>query len=305
MGQFLAKLALQRTDLVNFVEIGTWKGMGSTYQITKSLEARNDGSSLVSFEIDNDFLSAAINNYKWNSSITKLVKGRVSANIMSLADLHAHPLYIGSVMDEWLAGETVDFNNATLDYSLVPPRVDFILLDGGEFSTFYDWQYLKALHPRVVALTCINVLKANGIFNELKSTAQWKLLSKGDEFQGWVVFERTEAPTPEPVPPREPPPKREPPPAPEQAPKAAPPKAKKATAPELVVEPVAEPTLESVVEPIVEPAPEPVPEQKQDKEPENDEEPDAEVYPAPEQPLGDKPKVKRTYTKKKSAKLDA
>lgn len=188
-GAFLREFSLERRDLKNFVEIGTWNGQGSTLQIASSLAERSDGSSLFSFEADGDMLRTAMENYHHPRDSLHFVHGRISDRIMTLEEVRWHPLYKGADMEGWLEGETKAFESAPLNRDVIPTPLDFVLLDGGEFTTIGDWKYLKTLGPKVVALTCTGALKSHDIFEELDKTASWKIVGRGDEFQGWAVFE--------------------------------------------------------------------------------------------------------------------
>jgi hypothetical protein len=96
------------------------------------------------------------------------------------------------MMLQWYPKEKREFEDAPL-VRVLPPTVDFVLLDGGEFSTRGDWEYPRTLSPRVVALDDVWSFKCRGIAAELMSSPKkWRLLREHAERNGWAVFERVE-----------------------------------------------------------------------------------------------------------------
>jgi len=65
-----------------------------------------------------------------------------------------------------------------------------IVLDGGEFSTLYDWIILQKLNPKIVALDDVNVIKTHSIYEELIKNG-WVIVAENlQERNGWSILER-------------------------------------------------------------------------------------------------------------------
>jgi predicted O-methyltransferase YrrM len=100
------------------VELGTWRGGGSTYQIASALAQNGDGGLLYTYEPDPECLQAAVDNYRREAP-------------------HLLP-YIRFHRDDFLAG----IERGDLD------RIDFALLDGPDDAE-YTRTVLQALTTRL------------------------------------------------------------------------------------------------------------------------------------------------------------
>ena len=65
-----------------------------------------------------------------------------------------------------------------------------IVLDGGEFSGYADWETLKKKNPIVVALDDTIVMKNAKVYEELLKDASWEKKHGNDERHGWAIFVR-------------------------------------------------------------------------------------------------------------------
>ena len=64
-----------------------------------------------------------------------------------------------------------------------------ILLDGGEFSTYPEWEKLKN-RCHLILLDDINVLKCEKIYSELINNPEYKLLEETKEGYGFCLFKK-------------------------------------------------------------------------------------------------------------------
>lgn len=194
-GAFLRDFTEKRTDLETFVEIGTWDGEGSTRMIANGLAGRPSGSptpTLWSFETDERMHAAVVD--RWSKDgpdnvETHFVHGRLGDDIVPLGLVRGLP-YFKQEMLSWWMGEKRNMMNAPMARDRLPSHVDFVLLDGGEFTTRDDWNFVKTLTPRVVALDDVNCYKCSDIKRELETQPDmWKKIGGEDERNGWCVFE--------------------------------------------------------------------------------------------------------------------
>jgi hypothetical protein len=92
----------------------------------------------------------------------------------------------------------IDFNNMKdkplfLERKEIPEKFDVLFLDGGEFTTWYEYQLLKD-KCSVIIMDDTNVCKCKKIVNELKNQPdQWKLLLESKDRNGYASFEREES----------------------------------------------------------------------------------------------------------------
>ena len=199
-GTFLRQFARERVDILTFVELGTWDGQGSTRAIAGGLSERprKEGGSFVptlwSFETD-EWMHAATSE-RWSKTpmegvAVHLVHGRVGDDIVPLGLVKSLPDFKPEMVQWWM-GEKRNMMNSPLARDVLPDHVDFVLLDGGEFTTRGDWEYVKKLSPKIIALDDTRTFKCAHIKSELDATPDtWTRLSGDDEERnGWCIFER-------------------------------------------------------------------------------------------------------------------
>jgi hypothetical protein len=71
----------------------------------------------------------------------------------------------------------------------LPEIFDVILLDGGEFTTYYEFQILKN-RCKILMLDDINVDKCKLIVEEIKSDKSWKIIKNDNTRNGYLIAEK-------------------------------------------------------------------------------------------------------------------
>jgi hypothetical protein len=127
-----------------FLEIGTWNGLGSTKAFSNGLKTRDDNYIFYSLECNKDKFMDASKLYNDNSKI----------HILNEVIWNEEPNDFYKIFPQCLTNETykhwneVDIINMKkcelfLDRPNLPDIFDVILLDGGEFTTYHEFQLLK------------------------------------------------------------------------------------------------------------------------------------------------------------------
>lgn len=193
-GKILKTIA-QRVDVKSIVEIGTWNGLGSTLCILESIQ--NKEAAFISIELIKEMYSQAKNNLKDYSNKVTLLNGTiVSAEDLNWFDIeeakhnfkpiereHFNLYYLKEI-------EAIRVANNVLNQ--IPKTIDFLILDGGEYSTYPEWQILKS-RTKIVALDDTTVLKTKKIRSELLSDNEWQLVTEDQsDRNGYAIFERIE-----------------------------------------------------------------------------------------------------------------
>jgi hypothetical protein len=191
-GRKLAELAAN-PSLKTFIEVGAWNGQGSTLCLAKGLETRTDLSDvqLFSLETNKEFFSIAEEFWKNTTLPITILNARVAERMMPLHEIVSHPKF-EAVKTHWLLQyeqDIVDFYGTKL---LKMKKADMILLDGGEFSSYGDWEALRGLNPTIVALDDTNVMKCERVLRELKE-AGWIVLFESQERNGCAILHRPQA----------------------------------------------------------------------------------------------------------------
>lgn len=143
-GDWLYNRCVKDPSVKTVVEIGTWRGLGSTECFIRGLE--DSGKSDVVFyslEANQQMYETACSAWKTNlPAWAKLVHGRViEPEEMDRVNLgEGHP-------DEslWFKQDEDAFLSCPNVINQLPDKIDFLFLDGGEFSTYPE--FLK-LNPR-------------------------------------------------------------------------------------------------------------------------------------------------------------
>ena len=181
----------KKEDIKNIVEIGTWNGMGSTSCVIKGIKESNTSKNFISVELYPDMFNIANSNLKEDISYVKLLNGRI---------IEHNDIY-------WFDHSTIDFNtndHARLWYQKdinlltesknvldqLPEKIDFLILDGGEYTTYPEWLVLKS-RTRIVALDDSNILKSSRIRKEILESGEY-ITIYDDLFDrnGFSVFEK-------------------------------------------------------------------------------------------------------------------
>lgn len=173
-----------------FLEIGTWNGLGSTRAFSNGFKNRNDDYVFYSLECNKDKSIDASKLYNDNDKI----------HILNEVIWNQEPSDFYEIFPQCLTNETykhwneVDIINMKkcnlfLDRPNLPLIFDVILLDGGEFTTYYEFQLLKN-RCNTLMLDDINVDKCKLIVSEIESDPSWKIVKKVNVRNGFLIAEK-------------------------------------------------------------------------------------------------------------------
>jgi hypothetical protein len=118
---------------------------------------------------------------------TKHIYGRIADRMMSDGEILSHPLFL-KIKEHWkLWGgeERADFKEAP---RLFLPQPDLVVLDGGEFSGYYDWVVVKELNPRFIAMDDTRLMKNSRALEEAQEEG-WVVIASGEDRNGWRILE--------------------------------------------------------------------------------------------------------------------
>jgi hypothetical protein len=180
----LIQKTIKNNDFNTVVEIGTWMGMGSTLSVLKS---KNKNTEFISIESDHNFYSIAKNNLNDFKVNFKLIYGKIVEvdEVKKFAD----DIELSSEQKSWLNNDIINFERCPNVLNEIPEKIDFLILDGGEFSTYVEWTKLKD-RSLFVALDDIGVLKCQKIYSELIDNESYTLIERTDEGHGFCIFQK-------------------------------------------------------------------------------------------------------------------
>lgn len=165
------------------LEIGTWKGLGSTKCIIDSI---NSEVFFLSLETNKSFYDITTKNLNGYQDKVKLIYGRIVEKDEILNFVKT--INLNRWEEQWLKEdlENVDKCENVLDE--IPEKIDLLLLDG-EFSTYSEWLKLKD-RSTIIMLDDTTVTKCKKINDELKSSENYRLIFETLEGHGFSVFEK-------------------------------------------------------------------------------------------------------------------
>ena len=143
--------------------------------------------NLLVWKVILNFYNIAKNNLVHELGKVDLINGRIiefEDYIKYVDTLNLTGEHVG-----WMQGDLNDYKVCDYVYSSMPETIDFLLLDGGEFSTYLEWELLKG-RTSIVALDDTKMEKTKRIVSELTEDVNYKLLSTSDERHGFHIFER-------------------------------------------------------------------------------------------------------------------
>ena len=193
VGKYLIDF-LQKEDVQTLVEIGTWNGMGSTRCILLGLQGK-EYTSFQSFECNREKREFAVNALSGlRTSRDHLIWGSVlqphecSTAFQVFPELRENP-----TCQTWHSYDMQNMNECPYVWNTIPEEIDFLLLDGGEFTTHFEFVKLFPRCTKFIALDDVNVSKCKGIRQQLMNDPEWGELMYIPERNGFSMFERVNA----------------------------------------------------------------------------------------------------------------
>lgn len=173
-----------------FLEIGTWNGLGSTKSFANGFKNRNDDYIFYSLECNKDKSSDAAKLYAYNTNmhiLNEVIWNKEPDNFYTI-----FPQCLSNdVYKHWNEVDIINMKrcNVFLERKDLPDIFDVILLDGGEFTTYYEFQLLKH-RCKILMLDDINVEKCKLIVEEIYSDPSWKIIKRHNSRNGYLIAEK-------------------------------------------------------------------------------------------------------------------
>jgi len=192
MGHFLSSL-IRLNNFRSVVEIGTWNGKGSTACILNALRSKDPYfRSLTRFytiELYKEMYDVAVQNLSefahWPN--VKLLYGRIIEKEQLLWFNHQDIDFSNDDHAKlWYRRDIEELNKAPNILHELPPIIDLLILDGGEYSTYPEYELLHD-RSRYMLLDDTNVLKCAKIRNELlQSRDHTVIIDAINDRNGWM-----------------------------------------------------------------------------------------------------------------------
>ncbi|MDA7572388.1 hypothetical protein N8776_01640 [bacterium] len=182
---------IQKFDIQNVLEIGTWNGLGSTLVIHNALASKDLKFSFMSIETDKIAYNYARKNLKDFPINLKL--GRIieigDLPDPSLINFRKHNLNPENI--EWFYQDLRRYKKTKNINSHLKNQYDFIFFDGGEFSTFAEFKLLYS-RTRYFGLDDIQTYKQYEVLDFInKNQNKFELIETADKLSIYRVRHET------------------------------------------------------------------------------------------------------------------
>jgi hypothetical protein len=175
-------------DVKNIVEIGTWTGLGSTRCFLRGLKP---GTTFFTLETNLEKVQLAQKNLE---SEMKPDVTFLWGSILRPEDVKDELSIFPELQDEEFSRwHKIDMENLKQSPNVLdklPEKIEFLLLDGGEFTTWYEFQILFSRCTRYIALDDVNTSKCRKIRKVLKTNSSWYEIKYISERNGFSLFKR-------------------------------------------------------------------------------------------------------------------
>lgn len=188
VGRWIALLS-SLPEVQTIVEVGAWRGNGSTRCIASGIVRRSPSPRVWSIEADPRLAREAGRRHARNPNI-EVIWGRiVGVDALDLDDLT-------EVEAMWAADDIRNLEEAPEVTGRLPEVIDLLILDGGEFSTAAEYDVLAPRTAGWLVLDDTGTRKCAGIVHRLVSRADTRFTPvwSSQERNGVLVARRTTVP---------------------------------------------------------------------------------------------------------------
>jgi hypothetical protein len=164
-----------------YLEVGTWNGLGSTKCFIEGFKERNDDFKFYSLECNADKSKFAADLYKDIHNVYIL-----NQTLLTEDDYKDAEKVFPNMAKNWYKN---DMDNIKTCNNFEIKNVDVVLLDGGEYTTYFEFQKIRD-KCNIIMLDDTNTDKCSQIVIELKNDTNWKLMVEDNEHNGFAIFKK-------------------------------------------------------------------------------------------------------------------
>jgi hypothetical protein len=171
---------------LNYLEIGTWCGRGTTKCFLDGIIPREDGANLCALETNDKFYKITENYWSKYFQYKKIDPEKL--NLIFGSVVTYDQLDHSYVTDSGFTKETYDYN---IDLKKAPfinieNIVDVLCLDGGHFATILEWEMFKD-QIKVIILDDTTTSKTRKIVEEIKNSGNWNITYHTNNRNGELI----------------------------------------------------------------------------------------------------------------------
>jgi hypothetical protein len=165
------------------VEIGTWNGLGTSKMIAEGVRSRTSyqGVKVIGLEANYNLYCQAKKNLAKHEFYETIWGTLVKSDQLDHANLN-------EVEKSWLAQDLVDLEKTPFVLDRIPGAIDLLVLDGGEFSTYAEFQILQSRVTRWIVLDDTKTRKCRRILEEISSYEHFSIVWSSSERNGTAIL---------------------------------------------------------------------------------------------------------------------
>ncbi len=189
-GDIIYNIACQPA-YINYLEIGTWCGRGTTKCFLDGIIPREDGASLQALETNFKFYTIT-KNY-WDKYFQHKRINAQKLNLLFGSVVRYDQLDDNYITDSGHTKDTYDYNIdlKSAPFVTIANNIDVLCLDGGHFSTILEWELFKE-QIKVIILDDIKTSKTRKILKEIYDNPVWDVIYSSDNRNGELVAKKVE-----------------------------------------------------------------------------------------------------------------
>ena len=181
---FLSSLS----DVETILEIGTWNGLGSSQLIAKGVcsnHLKRHDCKVYGLEVDESLVKIATRNLR-KYPFFSVVHGRI------IESEHLDLEVLVGNESEWVEQDVKMMQSCPNVLSTLPLRFDLVILDGGEFSTYAEFNTLENRIKKYLILDDTLTRKCRKVLKVMEDSDRYEVIFKSSERNGTAVIMKTQ-----------------------------------------------------------------------------------------------------------------
>jgi hypothetical protein len=192
-GRVLMGLVQHDMSINTILDVGCWNGLGTTLCCVLGALSRPEYApiKILALETNRENLQYAKENWatRPGREMVDFVNGRIATSLMSDEEIHAHPTFLKNKphYDLWYESD----KRAFMEVPLVEVRqaMDVVILDGGEYCGFSDYQEACKLNPKYIFLDDTDTMKTDKVLEHAQKNG-FNLVFQSAERNGVALLKR-------------------------------------------------------------------------------------------------------------------
>jgi hypothetical protein len=187
------KETCSRKDVNNIVEIGTWEGGGSTRCVLEGIQSDIESKEFWTLECSREKYQIALQGSPSLPNVHYILGKIIEDHELDFGGLETEagttgPL--GGSEPVWIKDDRKAMAEVSNVLDRLPDNIDFLILDGGEFSSLAELKKLKD-RSKIIFLDDTVPRKNKINLDDLSNDPNFKtLINDSKDRHGWAVFEK-------------------------------------------------------------------------------------------------------------------